>query len=303
MNVIGRSYEIEGRTVLITGGARGIGADAARRLLDAGANVALVDADALALEQTNARLGDRAVAFTADVTDALALDAAVAATLRRFGRIDVAIANAGVSGRPATVATIDPIEFERVIEINLLGVWRTIRATLPHVVERRGYLLPIASVAALIPSPLIAAYAASKHGVEGFARSLRLELAHTGTKVGVGYFSFIDTDMVRNALVEPAAARGIGSLPGFLSRPLPVGAAGAAIVRGVERRANRVYAPRWVPALIAVRGIGGPVESLAGRDPRLVKALREAESAKAAEVGASAIAAGPGTDELIEVTS
>jgi NAD(P)-dependent dehydrogenase (short-subunit alcohol dehydrogenase family) len=301
--VIGRGYEIDGKTVLITGGARGIGADAARRLLDGGANVALVDRDAVALEATAAKLGDRAAAFVADVTDAGQLDAAVTGALGRFGGIDVTIANAGISGAPATVATIDPIEFERVIEINLLGVWRTVRATLPHVVERRGYLLPIASIAALIPSPLIAAYAASKHGVEGFARSLRLELAHTGTRVGVGYFSLIDTDMVRDALAEPAVARGMGSLPGFLSRPLPVGAAGAAIVRGVERRAKRVYAPRWVPALIALQGIGGPVESLAGRDPRLVKALREAESAAAT---ANAAADGTGTessDELIEVTS
>jgi NAD(P)-dependent dehydrogenase (short-subunit alcohol dehydrogenase family) len=274
-------YEIDGKTMLITGGARGIGADAACRLLEGGANVALVDRDTVALEATAAKLGDRAAAFVADITDAGQLEGAVTGALERFGAIDVTIANAGIIGAPATVATIDPLEFERVIEINLLGVWRTVRATLTHVVERRGYLLPIASVAAVIPSPLIAAYAASKHGVEGFARSLRLELAHTGTRVGVGYFSFIDTDMVRDALAAPAVARGMTSLPGALRRPLPVGAAGGRIVRGVERRAKRVYAPRWVPALLALRDMGGPVESLAGRELRLVKALREAESAVA----------------------
>jgi NAD(P)-dependent dehydrogenase (short-subunit alcohol dehydrogenase family) len=299
--VIGRGYEIEGRTALITGGARGIGADAARRLLDKGANVALVDRDEVTLERTAAELGDRAEPFAADVTDGSALDAAVTGAAQRFGGIDVVIANAGISGEPATVATIDPAEFERVIEINLIGVWRTVRAALPHVVERRGYVLPIASVAALIPGPLIAAYTASKHGVEGFARSLRLELAHTGTKVGVGYFSFIDTDMVRDAVAHPAVARGMSSLPGALRRPLPVGAAGAAIVRGVERRAKRVYAPRWVPALIATRGLSGPVESLAGHDPRLVRTLREAEERAAAAT--SAVGDEPLDDELIEVTS
>jgi NAD(P)-dependent dehydrogenase (short-subunit alcohol dehydrogenase family) len=301
--MIGRRYRIEGRTVLLTGGARGIGADAARRLLERGANVGLVDRDAVALEQTAAELGERAAPFVADVTDRAALDTAVAGAVRRFGGVDVVIANAGISGEPATVAKIDPAEFERVIEINLLGVWRTVRAALPHVVERRGYVLPIASVAALIPGPLIAAYTASKHGVDGFARSLRLELAHTGTRVGVGYFSLIDTDMVRDAVAHPAVARGLNSLPSAFSRSLPVGAAGAAVARGVERRAKRVYAPRWVPALIALRGFGGPVESLAGHDPRLVRALREAERSTPAPAVSDGAGGEPIDDELIEVTS
>jgi NAD(P)-dependent dehydrogenase (short-subunit alcohol dehydrogenase family) len=286
---------------LITGSARGIGADAARRLASKGANVALVDRDVVGLERIVAELGDRSAAFVADVTDSAVLEAAIAGTVERFGGVDVVIANAGISGEPATVATIDPAEFERVIEINLIGVWRTVRAALPQVVERRGYVLPIASVAALIPGPLIAAYAASKHGVEGFARSLRLELAHTGVRVGVGYFGFIDTEMVRDAVAHPAVAHGMSLLPGVLSRPLPVGVAGAAIARGVECRAKRVYAPRWVPALIAIRGLGGPIETLAGRDPRLVRALREAE--KQAAASTDAVGDEGLDDELIEVTS
>jgi hypothetical protein len=95
----------------------------------------------------------------------------------------------------------------------------------------------------------------------------------------------------------------MSSLPGALSRALPVGAAGAAIARGVERRAKRVYAPRWVPALIAARGLGGPVESLAGRDPRLVRALRDAEREAAASTPHDGTGNGQPDDELIEVTS
>lgn len=269
-----RPYAIDGRAILITGGARGIGADAARRLIARGARVALVDRDGDAVERTAAELGDRATPFVADVTDFAALQAVVDGAATRLGGIDVAIANAGISGIPSPVATIDPAEFERVIEINLVGVWRTVRAALPHVVERKGYVLAIASLAAVVPAPLIAAYVASKHGVEGFARTLRMELAHTGTRVGVGYFGFIDTDMVRTARAQAIVQRTMGTLPGFLERPLPVGAAGAAVVRGVERRAKHVYAPRWVPAVLALRGLGGPVESLAARDPRLVRALK-----------------------------
>lgn len=269
-----RSYDIEGRVVLITGGARGIGADAARRLVERGAHVALVDRDGAEADRQAAELGERAVAFEADVTDASAVEKAVAGTVERFGGIDVVIASAGISGAPATVAAIEPAEFERVIEINLLGVWRTVRAALPHVVERRGYVLPIAALASVIPAPLLAAYATSKHGVDGFARSLRMELAHTGTRVGVAYFSFIDTDMVRAAVADPAAAHGLSALPGFLNKPIPVGVAGEAIVRGVERRAKHVYAPRWVPGLLALRGFGGPLEDLVARHPRMAHACR-----------------------------
>jgi NAD(P)-dependent dehydrogenase (short-subunit alcohol dehydrogenase family) len=267
-----KRYRVDGRVVLITGGARGIGADAAARLAARGAQVALVDLEGPELEQRVRDLGPRAAAFAADVTDPVALQAAVDGTLDRFGAIDVVIANAGISGPPATVATIAPADFERVIDVNLLGVWRTVRATLPHVVERRGYILPIASIAAAVPAPLVAAYSASKHGVEGFARSLRMELAATGTRVGIGYFSFIDTDMVRNAFASPAAAHGLAGLPAVLRRPIPVAKAGEAVVRGVERRADRVYAPGWVPALLALRGFGGPVETLVARRRELAEA-------------------------------
>ena len=279
-----RRRPIQDRVVLVTGGARGIGADAARRLVERGARVALLDRDADGAERHAATLGERAAAFPADVTDAGELAAAVEGTLERFGAIDVVIANAGVSGPMATVAAIEPEDFDQVIEVNLLGVWRTVRAALPHVVERRGYVLTIASVAATMPTPLLAAYSASKAGVENFARSLRIEIAHTGTRVGVGYFSLIDTDMTRDALADPLVPRALGALPGRLTRPLPVGAAGEAIARGVERRSGRVYAPRWVPALLAARGLTSPTDGLVGRHPRVVAAVKAAEAARSEQM-------------------
>jgi NAD(P)-dependent dehydrogenase (short-subunit alcohol dehydrogenase family) len=283
--MFGRSYEIEGRTVLITGGARGIGGDAARRLVDLGASVALVDVQSDQLEAHAASLGDRALPILADVTDTAAVADAVAQTVKRFGGLDVVVASAGISGPPTTTAAIDPADFERVIEVNLLGVWRTIRAALPHVTERGGYLLPIASLAAAIPAPLISAYAASKHGVEGFARSLRMEVAHTQTKVGVGYFSFIDTDMVRDGLAAIDHTPALSALPTQLARPLPVGAAGKAVVRGIEHRSKYVYAPGWVRAALALRGFGGPLEDLSARLPRFRKALRQLDRETAAPAG------------------
>ena len=106
------------------------------------------------------------------------------------------MANAGIAPG-GMVRSTDPAAFERTIEINLLGVWRTVRACLPHVIERQGYVLVIASLAAAVHGPGMAAYSASKAGAEAFADSLRAEVKHLGVDVGVGYFSFIDTDMVR----------------------------------------------------------------------------------------------------------
>lgn len=277
-----REFEIRDRTVLITGAAHGIGAEAARQLAAAGANVALMDRDAEGVERTAGEIGAAATWVAGDVTEVEDLERAIADTVERRGGIDVVIANAGISGPPTTVRAMDPDEFERVIAIDLVAVYHTVRLALPHVIERRGYVLPIASVAAVLPVPLQAAYAASKAGVENFSRSLGMELAHTGVRVGVGYFGFIDTQMVRSAFESEAVQAGRRTLPAFMSRPLPVSAAGRAIVRGVRRRARHVYAPRWVPALFAGRGLLHLVGNLPARDPRFVRSVRIAEAELAA---------------------
>ena len=140
---------LDGKVALVTGGARGIGAETARLLIARGARVALLDLDGEQLAATAAELGPSAVPFVADVTDTAGLEQAVAAAVRELGGIDVALVNAGVATF-GTVRTIDPAAFEGTIEINLLGAWRTIRACLPHVVERRGYVLVVASMAAIL---------------------------------------------------------------------------------------------------------------------------------------------------------
>ncbi|MGH2981973.1 MAG: SDR family oxidoreductase [Solirubrobacterales bacterium] len=166
--------------MLITGAARGIGAATAERLHESGANVALVGLEPERLEALVARLGERAEAFEADVTDSAALDRAVSGAVERFGGIDIAVANAGIqflgslAGSPAE-------QVERTLEVNLLGVWRTDRAVLPHLLQRRGYLLNIASMAAVSHPPLLGAYAAAKAGVEALSDSMRVELAPART--------------------------------------------------------------------------------------------------------------------------
>ncbi|MBA2516823.1 MAG: SDR family oxidoreductase, partial [Solirubrobacterales bacterium] len=254
---------LSGRTVLVTGAARGIGAEVSQRLAARGAQVALVDLDAAAVETVAAECPG-SVALVADVTDADALQAAVKEAVARFGGIDVVLANAGIAS-VGMVRSIDPAAFERTIEINLLGVWRTVRACLPYVIERRGYILPTASLAAAAHSPGMAAYAASKAGVEAFADCLRAEVAHLGVSVGCAYFSFIDTPMVRGADATAVGAAMKAELKGPLGRSYPVADAAEAVLRGIERRSRRVVAPGWVRGMLLARDVLQPLAERLGR--------------------------------------
>ncbi|HEY8583436.1 MAG TPA: short-chain dehydrogenase/reductase [Capillimicrobium sp.] len=266
------SYSVQGRTVLVTGAARGIGAGVARALAARGAKLSLVGLEPELLAQLAAELGPDAAWFEADVTDRAALDAAVAGTVERFGGIDVVIANAGVAP-VGTVATLPREAFVKTLDVNLTGVYDTIHAALPHVVERKGYILPIASGAAVMHLPMMAPYAASKAAVEAFADCLRVELRPKGTAVGCAYFLFIDTDMVRQADRHPATQRSkvtIGTAP--------LSAAVDAIVDGIERRARVVYAPRALGPMMVLRGIINPLANrLAPRRRDVRDAIRLAE--------------------------
>jgi NAD(P)-dependent dehydrogenase (short-subunit alcohol dehydrogenase family) len=272
-------FDVNARTVLITGAARGIGAGAAERLHAKGANVVLVGLEPERLEENAARLGDRAAWFEADVTDLDALRRVVDETVRRFGGIDVAIANAGIAFT-GTLATAPVEHVERTLSVNLLGVWRTDRAVLEQIVARRGYLLNIASLAAVVHGALLGPYAAAKAGVEALTDSLRVELAPSGARVGCAYFGFIDTDLVRASFAEPASEALRGQAPTFMSNAIPLARAIDAIERGVERRSSRVWAPRWVGAALALRSLVQPLaERRALRDPaRLARALELADA-------------------------
>jgi len=251
-------YDIAGRTIFVTGAARGIGAGTARRLHAKGANVALVGLEPERLEALAAELGERAAWFEADVVDADALERAVEGTVERFGGIDVAIANAGIHFVGA-LATAPVEHVERTLEVNLMGVWRTDRAVIAEITKRQGYLLNIASLAAASHAPLMGPYAASKAGVEALTNTLRMETAPSGARIGCAYFGFIDTDIVRGSFAHPSTKAMEKLMPPLVRKPVPLSAAVDAIERGVERRAARVWAPRYVGAALALRGILQPL--------------------------------------------
>jgi NAD(P)-dependent dehydrogenase (short-subunit alcohol dehydrogenase family) len=270
-------FDVAGRTVFVTGAARGIGAGAAELLHAKGASVALVGLEPEKLAALAERLGPRAAWFEADVTDVGALQRAVEGTIAHFGAIDVAIANAGIMfiGR---LATAPREQVERTLEVNLLGVWRTNRAVLDEIVRNRGYLLNIASLSAANHTPLMGAYTASKAGVEALTDCLRAELASTGARVGCAYFGFIDTDLVKASFAHPSTQALESVMPGFIARPAPLSEAIDAIERGVSRRSARIWAPRYVGAALALRGVLQPLTDLRmARSRQLPRALALAD--------------------------
>jgi NAD(P)-dependent dehydrogenase (short-subunit alcohol dehydrogenase family) len=280
--------ELNGKVVVITGAARGLGAELARQVSRRGARVALLglEPDVLAKVATDC---PGSACWEVDVTDGTALTRVAAEVQERLGPADVVIANAGIAtGGPLLLS--DAASYDRVIEVNLLGSVRTVRAFLPQVVQTRGYVLQIASLAALAPAPMMGAYCASKSGVEAFAHCLRAEVRHHGVDVGVTYLSWTDTDMVRGA--DERALGDRSKLPGVLGRTYPLEPTVARIVDGITRRAPHVYGQKWVRSLQYLRAA---IPAIVAHSPRqdaieAERVIREAGPEATTPVGAGGAA-------------
>ncbi|GGU95852.1 short-chain dehydrogenase [Kitasatospora herbaricolor] len=278
---------LSAQVVVVTGAARGVGATLARKLAARGAKVALVGLEPAELKEAAALCGPDASSWEADVTDVEALTTTARAIQERYGRIDAVVANAGIAiGGP--LLDSDHRAFSRVIEVNLLGSVATARAFLPALAESGGYLLQIASLAAMTPAPLMSAYCASKSGVEAFAHALRAEVAHQGVKVGVGYLSWTDTDMVRGADQDVVLRQMRSRLPWPANKTYPLDPAVDRLVAGIARRAAHVYAQAWLRAMQPVRSLlPGLIATVGARDiAKLAPQLRATASTRMRPVGA-----------------
>jgi NAD(P)-dependent dehydrogenase (short-subunit alcohol dehydrogenase family) len=284
------AYDLNGKVALVTGAARGIGYETARQMHMRGASVAIVDLDADQAREAAERIGERTLGIAADVTDAGAMRAAVAETVERFGGLDVAMANAGLA--PPSIATMRSVpaeEWERVVEVNLFGVWHTVRAALPQISERKGHIVVVSSVAAFANGMLGSSYMTSKAAVEQMGRALRTELMPFGAGASVAYFGWVDTRMVQDTFARPGASVLEEIAPDFLMKRITPEQAGAAVVKGIEERAPRIFAPRWWRYLSALRGLLNPLlDRRSERDPRIVAAIRDAESRGAGDTTTSA---------------
>ena len=247
------AWSLAGKVVLVTGGGGGIGAATARELRARGAVPVLADYDPDALEATARTFSPAPLTVVADVVDAAACEAAVRETLERHGRLDVVWANAGIaSGGP--LAATDPEAWALTIDVNLLGAFRTVRAALPAVTARRGYVAVTASTASFVHAPLMSAYCASKAGVEAMANALRLEVAHDGVDVGTIHPTWIATPMVQESESDSRAFQHMRALlrPPF-DKTYPVERAARDIADGFERRGRRICVPGFMRALHVLR--------------------------------------------------
>ncbi|MEX2632106.1 MAG: SDR family NAD(P)-dependent oxidoreductase [Tistlia sp.] len=187
--------DLDGRRAVITGGAQGIGRAVAERFLESGARVAIWDRDGALAAKTAAALGggEACRAVACDVTDWASVQAARDATLAAFGGLDILVANAGISGANASVADYPVEEWQRVLDIDLTGVFLCCKAVVPTMTEAGyGRIVNVASIAGKEGNPNASAYSAAKAGVIALTKSLGKELA--------------DRDIAVNC-ITPAAAK------------------------------------------------------------------------------------------------
>jgi NAD(P)-dependent dehydrogenase (short-subunit alcohol dehydrogenase family) len=248
---------------MVTGASSGLGAALAAELALRGAQVALVARSAGALEKVTASLPGEHAWFEGDVTSDASIEKAVAGIIERFGRIDVVLANAGVV-KYGTVSVQTSADFATVMDTNVTGAYRTVKAALPALRESKGYVMVSSSISTVVATGGMASYAASKVALEHLAHVLRLELHREGIGVGTLYASWIDTPMISNADAEMPSFRTLRRLWEFPARvPLvgrywPGGMVSAeecaiAVVDGVERRQRRVWVPLTVWGLSMIR--------------------------------------------------
>lgn len=264
-------YTLDGRTVAITGSTGGLGSEVARALRARGANLALLDLNQEALEAQALELGGPSVArgWVTDVRDFSTIAQALAEARVHFGKVDVVVANAGVECM-APMSHLSPETFERVIDINLNGVWRTFRAALPYVTEQRGYLLAISSMAAFVHSPLQGPYTASKAGVWALCDSTRLEVRHLGVDVGSAHPTFFQTAMMDNVHGDPAGLRLWGGNRKGLWKMVPRATVVDAIVKGIEKRSAMIVCPKGNSLFARIPGLVRPVVDRIGFPGRTV---------------------------------
>jgi NAD(P)-dependent dehydrogenase (short-subunit alcohol dehydrogenase family) len=274
-------YSLSDKIVLITGAGRGLGAATAAAVVHRRARVVLADIDLSAAQHVSATFPHgQALALKCDVTQIDSVREVVRRTHEEFGRIDVAIANAGILGQGTTFRGLTPDQVNAVLTVNVHGVVNTVSATVQSVIGSRGQIVLVSSVFAYINGAGAIPYAMSKAAVEQLSRGLGVELASHGASAMTAYFSLIETDMIRQGVDEdPYVLALLSAMPKFVRKRIQPHVAAAAIADGLERRQRTITVPgRWRP-VAALRGVMGPiVDAKLTRDASVRRALAQLEN-------------------------
>lgn len=264
-------YQLKDKVIVITGSTGSLGRAAAQALRNKGAKLALLDLDLHKVEMQANELGDSRVAagWVADVCSLESLENAMANVKKHFGKIDVVIANAGV-GTPDSLEHMDPRTFERTIDINLNGVFRTFRTALPYVKDTQGYLLAISSMAAFVHSPLNTHYTSSKAGVWALCDSLRLELKHLNIGVGSFHPTFFQTPMMDAVHANPAGKEVWKGNTGIW-KYVPIEEVVADLVNGIEKRQDIIIVPKTNTFIARAPGLLRNLVEFIGFDRKQLK--------------------------------
>ncbi|WP_158891081.1 SDR family NAD(P)-dependent oxidoreductase [Amycolatopsis anabasis] len=215
---------LAGKVAVITGGGTGIGAAAARRFAAEGADVVLVGRREAPLRAVAGELGERGMALAADVTDRVAVRAALDAVAERFGGPDIVVANAGGHGLGAAGEMTDE-DWRRGLHANLDTAFVTIREALPALERRRGNVVVVSSIAGLAAGPRACGYVTAKHALIGLTRSLARDYGRAGVRVNAVCPGWVRTPMADGEMDELAADRGIGREEAYalVTRHTPLG--------------------------------------------------------------------------------
>jgi len=270
---------LRNKVAVITGGAEGIGWETAQLLEREGAKIAIIDRNPLALQVAKTKLGNGILTINADVTHRDHMHKAINEVKTHFGRIDLVVANAGITPPPATLRTGNLKDFDTVLGVNVTGVLNTIHPAIEFLIEQRGHILVVSSCAAFCPPVAGAAYMVSKAAVEQLARGLKLELATHGVTVTTAYLGVVDTQLAKNTLdLDPIGMILNQRLPKPLQKRLPPIEAAKVLVHAIKKRSPTVIAPLgWLP-YAWLRGLANPLlDKFIVRDASLQKSLRELE--------------------------
>lgn len=260
-----------GKTALVTGAASGIGRELVGLLAAEGMQVAAVDLNEHLLAEVVAENPSGSVtSFVADVTDRERMATVVGSFAATEGRVDLVVANAGIAPPNATIRTVDLVEFDRVVAVNLTGALNTVKPAIEHLINASGHVVIVSSVAAFIPGPGGAAYTASKAAVEQLGRSLRIELAPHRVSCGVSYFGFVQTPMADTHFDQSEVGRRVQAIsPQILAKRVSAKQAAESILVGARSRKAVTIAPSRWGVYLSLRGVlQRTVDFTLAHDPR-----------------------------------